>query len=188
VIRLVLYFILAATPELLDPGYLNRPLTPQSEPPTVPLSPVVAPSSSAPALVGWNESFQLTVMLPPGVDAGRPEEWVVALTTRTRGPLSEWTGQPVDLRYVLAVEEVRAATQPGLALLSVRLGARPPRDTYHLAVAGPGGLQGTRIYAVRVLGAAGTAARERFRFVVIGDSQLRDPTTRFSGGDLNNGS
>jgi hypothetical protein len=185
-IRLALLLILAATPDLYDPGYLSGPLTPQAEPPVAPLSPVAAPSSSAPALVGWNQSFHVTVMLPPGVEPGRPEDWVVALTTRTRGPNSQWVGQPVDLRYVLAVEEVRPATRPGMALLTVRLGARPPRDTYHLSVAGPGGLQGTRIYATRVLGAAGDLGR--FRFVVIGDSQLRDPTTRFSGGDLNNGS
>ncbi|MFC1654291.1 PKD domain-containing protein [Myxococcota bacterium] len=183
-IRVILYFVLAATPDLFDPGYLSRPPTPQSEPPTAPLSAIAAPSSSAPALVSWGETFSVTVQLPPGVDPGRPEEWVVALTTRTKTSGGEWIGQPVDLRYVLSVEEVRVATTPGLSLLTVRLGARPPRDTYHLSVAGPGGLQGTRVYAVRVLG----AAAERFRFVVIGDSQLRDPTTRFSGGDLNNGS
>jgi 3',5'-cyclic AMP phosphodiesterase CpdA len=184
-IRVVLFFILAGTPDLFDPGYLSRPRTPQSEPPVVPLAPIVAPSSSAPALVYWGESFSVTVLLPR-VDAGRAEEWVVALTTRTKVQSGEWIGQAVGLRYVLSVEEVRAAATPGLVSLSVRLGARPPRDTYHLSVAGPGGLQGTRVYAVRVLGRA--RERGRFRFVVIGDSQLRDPSTRFSGGDLNNGS
>ena len=111
-------------------------MTPQSEPPVVPLAPIVAPSSSAPALVSWDESFTVTVLMPPGVDAGRAEEWVVALTTRTKVQTGEWIGQPVDLRYVLSVEQVRSATTPGLALLTVRLGARPPRDTYHLSVAG----------------------------------------------------
>jgi 3',5'-cyclic AMP phosphodiesterase CpdA len=184
-IRLVLVLILAATPDLFDPGYLSKPLASQSEPPLVPASPVVAPSSSAPALVHWGGPFTVTVLLPPGVGPGRPEDWIVALSTRTRTSRGEWIGQPVDLRYPLVVEEVRAHTTPGLLLLTVRLGARPPRDSYHLSVAGPGGVGGARVYAVRVLG----AAREegKFRFVVIGDSQLRDPTTRFSGGDLNNG-
>ncbi len=90
-IRLVLFFILAATPDLFDPGYLSRPLTPQSEPPVVPLASIVAPSSSAPALVSWGESFTVTVLLFPGVDAGRAEEWAIWYTTDGSAPGAEHT-------------------------------------------------------------------------------------------------
>ncbi len=181
----------AGTPNLFDQRYSSRPLALQRKPPLVRLDPIVVPTPGSPALVSWGEDLEVTVLLPPGVGAGGPADWQVWLTTRIQGPDDRALGQPVDLRFGLLVSAVTAVAAvgqgpaPDAAVLRARVPAEPPRETYHLQVTGPGGLLGRRVHAVRVLGAAG---REPFRFAVIGDHQLRDPSTRFGDGDLNNGS
>jgi len=174
----------AGTPRLADPEYLGRPLQSQTEPPQVKLDSIIAPTSSAPALVAWGESFEISVLLPAGVEPGDPRDWLIALSTRTKGPYDKLIGQPVSMRFPLSVKAVKKG-RGGSAELEVDLPARAPRDVYHLELAGPSGVRARRLYAVRVLGEA--ARRDKLSFVLIADSQLRDPSTHFSGADFNNG-
>jgi len=179
----------ASSPRPADPGYAERPLEPQSEPPRVPPCAIISPSSSAPALVNWGESFELTLQAGPGdrerSTGNEPADWLAALSTRARGPFGEMVGAPVGMRFPLAVTGVRRDAGDRV-VLTVMVPAEAPRDVYHLEVAGPGDLRAVRVYAVRLLGRTGT--RDEYKIVVIGDNQLMDPTTKFSGADLNNGS
>jgi len=171
----------AGSPRPADPGYTARSLEPQSTPPRAPLCAIVSPSSSAPALVNWGESFEVTLLGPPS----QPGQWLVALGTRARNPYGEMVGPPLGMRFPLTVTGLRR-DQGDRIVLSVLAPAAAPRDVYHLEVAGPSGLRAVRVYAVRLLGRAGPG--DEFSIVVIGDNQLLDPTTKFSGADLNNGS
>lgn len=173
----------AVTPQPAAPERMARPLAAQSEPPTWPLDPIVVPAPGVPALVTWGGALEVMVRLAPGAGAGEAQDWLVALTTRTRGPLGRMIGLPVCLRYPLEVEKVEPAGAE-LVRLVARVPAWPPREVYSLEVAGPGGLRGTRVLAVRVLG--GPEAAEKLRFVLVGDHQVMDPSTGFGGADLNN--
>jgi 3',5'-cyclic AMP phosphodiesterase CpdA len=173
----------ASTPQLYDYNYLSRPTKPQAEPPLNRLNPIIVPTGSSPALVGWNEKFEVYILLPPGVFIGQTTSWLVALTTRMRGEKGEFVGQPVDVRISLPIEEVRTTTEGNIAVLTVSIPAFAAREIYHLDLAGPGGVRGRRPYAVRVLG--DNPADKSFNFVVLADSQLTDPSAKFSGGDKN---
>ncbi len=173
----------AGTPEPADWAALGRPLKPQSEPPLARPDPILMPAPGAPALVCWGETWAATIRLPTGAAPGRPEDWRAWLTTRTRGPLDEPVGQPVELRFALPVIGVAPGPRPDLARLQLTTPATPPRETYHMEVQGPGGLFGQRVHAVRLLG----ACRDELRLAVIADHQLRDPTSELGGADRNNG-
>ncbi len=176
----------AGTPQPADWGDHMRPLADQRQPPLVPSNPLVAPSSAAPALVVWDELFSLTLEMPPGRSPGSASAWQAVLLTRIRAPFGGLVGAPVLQRYELSIEALEVGERPSLIRLWVRLPARAPRETYHLEVLGPEGLVARRPNAVRVLGSARRLKSPRF--AVMGDSQLRDPSTRLQRGHLNNGS
>jgi len=184
-VPLVACRVWAGTPQLRDPGYGLRPPARQAEPPQVPFNSLLAPSTSAPALVAWGEQFTVRLALPPGVKAGRAEQWRVLLNTRTRGPFGEMVGDVLAAHYPCLVEQV-SPVAAGQVELRVRAPAAAPRDSYHLEVAGPGGLVARRVYAVRLVGDA--SRLDRLRLVAIADTQLADPSTELSGAALNSGS
>lgn len=175
----------AGTPELRDRDYALHSPARQAEPPQVPGNPLLAPSTSAPALVAWGEEFTVRLALPPGVSPGQAEQWRVVLNTRTRGPFGEMVGDVLAAHYPCLVEQVHPVAGGRQAELRVRAPAAAPRDSYHLEVAGPGGLVARRVYAVRLVGDA--SRFEHLRLVAIADSQLRDPTTELNGAALNSG-
>jgi len=173
----------ASTPQLADPAYLDRPLRNQAEPPRLDLEAILSPTPAVPALLTWQESFAILVRLAPAMTVAGVGDWRVSLTTRARGPYGDWVGSPVGMRFALPVSQV-GSPSAGRAKIVARIPASVPRDIYHLEVSGPAGLRSRRLYAVRVLGAQ--AQSQRFRFVVIADHQLRDPSVSFSSADRNN--
>ncbi|MBN2494801.1 MAG: metallophosphoesterase [Deltaproteobacteria bacterium] len=174
----------AVEPQLADWLYSARPLARQARPPAVPPDPIVSPTPGAPALVSWGEVLTVTLAAPAG-QAVQGGKWWAALSTRTRAPGGAVVGQPVNARTWLAVLGVEPGPAPGLLSLKLRVPASLPRETYHLEVAGPGGLLGRRVHAVRVLGAP--RARAALRFALLGDNQLRDPSTRLRPAPLHSG-
>ena len=181
----IILTLLAPLPEaqgqvIMDHGYAHRP-TAQRDQATRHINNLLAPTLTCPALA----------------QAGGE------LLVRTRPPTAPWkptvsrakeTGAAAAHGWRAYIRRRGSGPVISLRLLRARRGGRElvfevphflARDVYDLRVMGLG-VDETQANAVRVLG-AGSPKREGFRFAVITDHQLWDPSYRLTGRELNAG-
>jgi hypothetical protein len=179
-LHLAIFLLVAAPgqslgqPVLFDPDYSIRP-TQQRDGVVRRIDRIVAPTLTFPALVRTGGRFLVELRVTVGAD-GKPlavapvERYEVDLLVR---------GEQPPLRCV-----VRGATRHGgLLRLEVEVPAALARDLYDLHVMGPG-VADRQPSAVRIYGGG---PPDRFRFGVVSDHQLWDPSYRISGRALNAG-
>ena len=153
---------------LPDPSYAHT-TPPQPDPIFARIRSVVYPTMGLPALLPYGGEFDVFVHTESAeVDPGR---WRVGLLLRPTGTAA---------RFHLTVVAVARDHKRALTKLRVRVPARAPRDSYDLEVVGPS-VRDTQPNAVRIHG----APRKQFRFVVVADHQLWDPSWKTRPGDKN---
>lgn len=155
---------------LPDPLYSHR-TPPQPDAIFPRIRHVVYPTMGLPALVPYGGDFQVFVQTE-AADTD-PKAWKLHLMLRPTGTAA---------RFPLQVLEASRDQARGLTRLRVQVPARAPRDVYDLDVAGPQ-LRDSQPNAVRIYG----DARRQFRFAVIADHQLWDPSWRTKNADRNAG-
>ena len=167
---------------IMDPGYAHRP-TRQRDQAARHINNLLAPTLTCPALV--RSGGELTVRLRPPASVGKlspassprtkkgeaePTRWRAYLRRQGRGP-------------VLPLRVLRCSGGGRELVLEVPLFLA--RDVYDLRVMGLG-VDETQPNAVRVLGEK-PRPRDRFRFAVVTDHQLWDPSYRLTGRELSAG-
>ena len=155
---------------LPDPLYAHS-TPPQPEPIFGRVRNLVYPTLGLPALVPY--AGELDVFVRTDSASVDPRAWKLQLLLRPTGTAA---------RFPLAVLAVGRDAARGLTKIRVRVPARAPRAVYDLEVAGPQ-VRDTQPNAVRVYG----VARGQFRFGVIADHQLWDPSWKMQPGDRNAG-
>ncbi len=146
---------------------------------------IISPRSGDPAVVAWGDSFELLIRtLGSFSGSDSPGDWAVWLTTSAYDPWGVKIGKTPGFAFALKVEGVQQGSCTGTMSLTVNAGYMAPRDTYHLRVLGPMGIDVSSIYSVRLLGAKKTRG---VTIAVIADHQLKDPSVKLGGGNLNNG-
>lgn len=163
-----------AQPLLHDPGYSTRP-TRQREGVVRHVDRIVSPTLTFPALVRAGGRFAILLRAPLGSDgkplpAPAPSSYTLELLRR---------GQPPPLRC-----RARRVTRTGALLeLEVEAPTTLARDVYDLHVMGPG-VEDRQPNAVR---AHGSSPPSRYRFALVTDHQLWDPSFKLRGRELNAG-
>lgn len=167
----------AEGPVLWDPGYAHRP-TRQRDWVRRRVDQILAPTITFPALVGVGGRFQVTVRIRRGglqierLKADRPEVWAVDLLPTRRRDRRGWPCRVLSSK-----------PHPGRVVLTVEVPLQLARDVYDLSVVGPG-VDDSQLSAVRI---HGSTEPDRFRFAVITDHQLWDPSARIQGKKLGPG-
>jgi 3',5'-cyclic AMP phosphodiesterase CpdA len=154
----------------LDPEYPER-ATAQRERIERRVQRLVWPALTAPALARQGGRFEL-LLLWTRADQPAPERWLVTLGASM--------GEARRCR-VRAVRRSRVGA--GLLELQVEVPAELARDVYHLRVVGPG-IDDVQPNAVRIFGVDWPAT---YRFAVLADHQIWDPSYRLGGRELNGG-
>ncbi len=160
----------------LDPAYAETPTT-QSDPVRRRIGALVWPTLAAPALA--RQGGRLTLIVrgargPAGEALAVPRRaaWKVHLLRQGRPPAR-----------ACLVRTVRPTGRGGFLELQVEVPAELARDVYQVRVMGPG-IDDGQPNAVRIFGDREPAD---FRFAVVTDHQLWDPSYRVSGRELNDG-
>jgi hypothetical protein len=153
---------------LPDPRYAhNTPLQP--DPITSRITAVVYPTLGLPALVPYGGELDVFLVVAQGKAPVSLREWKALLRARE--------AQQAFPLTIVAVNRDRAITR-----LRVRVPARAPREIYDLEVTGPG-LHDVQPNAVRIYG----QPKRDFRFAVVADHQLWDPSWRVTAADRSAG-
>jgi len=161
-------------PHLPDPLYPFRPYASQKERPVRRIDRILYPTIGFPVLVGCGGRFQVWIRdrLTDRSRAVDRTAWHLVLATNERG------GQRYRLT-VLSVQRVHG----NLYQISVRMPADTADDAFHLELTDPQGRHDRQNRSVRVL----CPIARHFRFVIMADHQLWDPSWKFKPGQKNNG-
>jgi hypothetical protein len=157
-----------------DPLYAHRPYPKQHQKPVRRIDALTYPTLGLPVLLPYCGRFVIRVHTGTGIL--KRSAWKAELFTKWDRPSS---GQRIALR-VVRVDRLRPKTP--IVRLHVALPVSVGRDVYHLRVTGPDGVDDRQPRAVRVYGRLGRS----FRFVVMGDHQLWDPSWKVRPGHRNN--
>jgi 3',5'-cyclic AMP phosphodiesterase CpdA len=164
-----------AEPELIFDAHYAYRESKQEDPIKRRIHRVIAPTLTFPQLVDSGDKLSILIRGkrdPAGrlIGATSPKRWEVYLLAAKRPPAR---------LSVTEISEFRG---------NLRLHARVPislaRDLYNLRVVGPG-IDDRQINAVRITG--GAPGAERFRFALIADHQLWDPSYKLKGREVNAG-
>lgn len=162
----------AKAPLLFDADYAYRKVA-QEDPVKRRIHRIIAPTLTFPRLVDSGEILEIVVRGtrdPAGqmIGVAEPSRWEVYLLAAKRKPVR------------LSVAEITHSA--GHLRLRVAIPIFLARDLYNLRVVGPG-LDDMQINAVRIT--ERKAGGDRFRFAVIADHQLWDPSYKVKGREVN---
>ncbi|MDY0003767.1 MAG: metallophosphoesterase family protein, partial [Polyangia bacterium] len=168
-----------------DPLYFSRPGPSQALPMTVRISRLVHPTIGAPALAASGGLMTVWLAARDAKETRAAATASLRLETRVSGQLLGLPLRVVERR--VGASGARAAAHgevpAGLARLLVRVPASAPRETFDLVLETPGAPVERQRRAVRVLHS--DPAGKPFRFALVADQQLWDPSVLFSRGRRN---
>jgi len=163
----------ARAQDVMDPRYAHRPTT-QRDQAARHITSLIAPTLTCPALVRPGREFLASVRPPSApAETGKAATspvWRAYLRRRGQGP-------------VIPLRVARVKRGGGQLKLTLTVPVLLARDVYDLRVMGLG-VDETQPNAVRVLG---SGKPDSFRFAVVTDHQLWDPSYRLTGRELNAG-